>query len=327
MSSVKNYASLMEKGYASALNRIQKRFDLEKGYLDEQYLARARQINKETHDAKNSASAGHTIGLANVRDELLSKGLSSSGESVNAVIRSNLAKNSDYAKLDAEATRSHTENALSRSRELGNLISNRIDAEAELEDKMLKAVRDEERYADEMRMKEEASAEDKRRWETEQAMKEASAKDERERWEAEQASKEASAKEERERWEKETERRNFESDRKFAADEAQRKIENSQQAQKIAISMEKTSSGTSDGEKGSSVATGGTQTPSGYVPDYSADELVRDIFKSIQRQYFPSEKARSAAMEKSIYQILNDTTLAPSFKAEVRVYASALGYI
>ena len=312
MSNVKSYASLIEKGYASALNRIQKKYDVEKGYLDEQYLARARQINKETRDAKNSASAGHEIGLQNVRDELLSKGLSRSGESVNAVIRSNLAKNSDYTRLDAEATRAHTENALSRSRELGNLISKRLDSEAALEDSMQKAVRDEERYADEMRLKEESNAEDKRRWEAEQSLKEASLKDDRERWDAENA------------------RKNFESDRKFLADEKQRSIENTREAEKLAISKEKNSSDDSSTGNNKISAETKSEVPSqtgGYVPDYSADELVNDIFKSMQREYFPSERARSAAIERSIYQVLNDTSLAPSFKAEVRVYASALGYI
>jgi len=305
---VKNYASLVEKGYLSALNRIKKTFDIGKGYLDEEYLARAREINRETRAAKNSADASHRVALSNVRDELLSKGLSKSGESVNATLRSNLAKNSDFARLDAEAVRSHTENALSRSEKLGDLIKNRLAAEEKLESDMLDAARDEERYENEMRLREEERAEDRERWETETALKEQALKEERERFEAE------------------SKRDAFESDRQFAADEEQRRTDNYYEAQRIAISLEK-SDGASGGGAVGKKDSESTTTHTGYVPDYSADELVNSIFRSMNRQYFPTDKARAAAIEKAIYQVLNDTTLAPSFKAEVRVYASALGYI
>ena len=270
MNGVKNYASLVEKGYLSALNRIKKTFDIGKGYLDEEYLARAREINRETRAAKNSADASHRVALSNVRDELLSKGLSKSGESVNATLRSNLAKNSDFARLDAEAVRSHTENALSRSEKLGDLIKNRLAAEEKLESDMLDAARDEERYENEMRLREEERAEDRERWETETALKEQALKEERERFEAE------------------SKRDAFESDRQFAADEEQRRTDNYYEAQRIAISLEKSDGASGGGavDKKDSEST----THTGYVPDYSADELVNSIFRSMNRQYFPTSR-------------------------------------
>ena len=327
MSSLKNYAVMLKNGYESAINRIRKKFDVDKGYLDEEYLARGREMNRETRDAKNPVSAEPKIGLSNVRDELLSKGLSESGESVNATIRSNLARNSDFARLDAEATRAHTENALSRSEALAKLISRKLDSEAALESEMLNAAREDARFEEELRLKEEAAAEDKARWEAEEKRKDDEAAEDRARWEAEEKAKEDASKDEKERWEKEFLRDVYESDREFEASEEQRKTENFYDAQRIAIAMEN-----SDGESGGGSGTGSSvgkneNSPGGYVPTYDADELVEAIFAAMHQRYFPSNDARYAAIERAIYQVLNDTTLAPSYKAQVRVYASSCGYL
>lgn len=330
MSGVKDYAKQITKGYTSALTRLQKKYDALSGALDEEYLARDREIRRENVNSKNSASANYKTSLANAQKNLLDRGLAGSGESVNTEIRSNLSKNQAFAALDGEAEKARTENALSRSREKSKLISARLDEEAALEADMNRALR--EQYnadreyeadcadaAEDARRWEAETAEDKRRWEAETA-------ESSHRWKTENAQKVADAEQKREFQEKEfaadEAQRAFDNwyrQIKFEADEEQRAFENSVTASEKNVETDKDGNTVVKGDKSNT-------TREKVVPEYDADELVNKIFEYYDEEIY-DWKTRNGLIKKSIYKILNDTTLDPAYKTQVRVYASAMGYI
>ena len=328
MSSVKDYAAEIRRGYTTAMNRLQKKYDSLVGALDEEYDSRNREISRNTLTSKNSASANHKLGLANAQRRLLEKGLESSGESVNTEIRSNIAKNNDFALLDAEAEHAREQNALSRAREKSKLISSRLEEESALEESMNKALReqynlDREYEADradaeeDKRRWESETAEDKRRWESE------SAEDKR-RWETETANDKAEA-EEKARLERDklnaeiadNYAKNSLAERELEADEEQRLYENSVTERKLI----------SEGVGGGGNSSSASAKDTGVYPEYDAHTLVDTIYKYHNSKNYRDKKDRYAAIEKAIYKILNDTTLSRSYKVQVRVYATAMGYI
>ncbi len=294
MSDVKGYAKQITKGYTSALSRLQKKYDALIGALDEEYLARGREINQNNINSKNSASASYKTSLANAQKNLLDRGLERSGESVNTEIRSNLSKNQAFAALDAEAERARTENALSRSQEKSRLIAARLDEEAE-------------------------TAEDKRRWEAETA-------ESSHRWKTENAQKAAEAERKRELEEKEfaadEAQRAFDNwyrQIKFTADEEQRAFENAVTSSEKNVTTDKNGNTVAGSDKKS--------TERGkVVPEYDAHVFVNKIYEFYDEKIY-SWDMRDGLVKQAIYQVLNDTTLDPAYKTQVRVYASALGYI
>lgn len=312
MSDVKSYAKQITQGYTSALKRLEKKYDALTGAIDEEYLARNREINQNNVKSKNAASANYKTSLANAQKNLLDRGLEKSGESVNTEIRSNLSKNSAFAALDAEAESARQANALSRSQEKSRLISSRLEEEADLEDSMNRALREQYNLDREYEADRADAAEDSRRWEAEAA-------EDNHRWRTENA--QSAAKTEHDMKMDEMEfaaeqvQRAFENsmdEREFAADEAQRAFENAVQS----------GNSTANNSYGTVSTKGVAQKVS---PEYTAQEFVNKIYKHYDQIY--SINDRNKAVEKAIYQVLNDTTLDPTYKVQVRVYATALGYI
>ena len=315
MSDVKDYAKQITKGYTSAMTRLQKKYDAMMGALDEEYHARNREINRENVNSKNSASANYKTSLANAQKNLLDRGLASSGESVNTEIRSNLSKNQAFATLDAQAQKAREDNALSRSQEKSRLISARLDEEAALEDSMNRALREQYNADREYEADRADAEEDKRRWEAETT-------------------------EDKRRWEAENERKNTESEhkisldeKKFDADEAQREFDNwykelkfnADEEQRAFENSVKISEGGSNGEGGSQDSKKISEKQK-VIPEYDAHVFVNKIFEFYDERIYSWEK-RDGLVKQAIYKVLNDTTLDPAYKTQVRVYASALGYI
>ena len=330
MSDVKSYAKQITHGYTSALKRLQNKYDALTGALDEEYLARNREINRNNINSKNSVSANYKTSLANAQKNLLDRGLEKSGESVNTEIRSNLSKNNAFATLDAEAESARQANALSRSQEKSRLIAARLDEEAALEDSMNRALREQFNADREYEADRADAAEDKRRWEAETA-------EDTRRWEAENAEDNHRWRTENAQKAAETEHKMALEDKEFAADEEQRGFENwleqikfaadeEQRAFENAVtSSEKNVSTDSDGKS----VVGGAKNTSDkqkVVPEYTAHQLVNKIFEYYDEKIYDYDR-RDGVIKKVIYQILNDTTLDPGYKTQVRVYASALGYI
>ena len=328
MSDVKGYAKQITKGYTSALARLKNKYDALTGALDEEYLARDREIKRDNINSKNAASANYKTSLANAQKNLLDRGLSASGESVNTEIRSNLSKNQAFATLDAEAEKAREANALSRSQEKSRLISARLDEEAALEDSMNRALREQYNTDREYEADRADAAEDTRRWEAETA-------EDKQRWEAETA-------EDKRRWEEENKRKAAESEhkisideKKFEADEAQREFDNwykqlkfeadeNQRAFENSVTISEKNVETD--KDGNTIVKGKTTEKQKVVPEYDAHVFVNKIFEFYDER-FSNYDTRDGLVEKAIYQVLNDTTLDPAYKTQVRVYASALGYI
>ncbi len=319
---LKDYARQISSGYSGIISRLQNKYDAMMGALDEEYLARNREINKQTAKAKNEASASHKIDLANSRRSLLDRGLAGSGESVNTEIRSNLSKNQAFAALDAEAERARVENALNRSTKKSEIISARLDAEAEIESEKLKK-------AIEQMNDDRDREEDTRRWEIENTQKTKEANRDFYLDERKFASSEA--------------QRSFENEmekKKFESSEEQRKIENALDEKKYSLSAydiyakhsdddedeKKTEDKTEQENNDTAETDGGEVTGNSVLPEYTADELVNKMYKVYYSQYEDESDIKNA-LKLAIKTILEDESIDSAYREQIRVYASALGYI
>lgn len=311
MSNVKDYAKQINSSYNKALNRLKNQFDAMAGAIEEEYLARNREIDKKNLNSKNALSADYKIGLENARGDLLDRGLAVSGEAVNTEIRSNLSKNQAFAALDAQAEAAKVENALSRTNEKAKLINTRLQEERELSESRDKALKEQYNADREYELEISRDAEDTRRWEQEQK-----------NWEQEQKN-----------WEQEQERKSAEADRehdletmKFLSDEDQRKKDYNLDSYKVYLQY--ASKDSEDSAEGGSGEDGsGEESDGGSIPNYSADELVDSVFISFNRKDFKNESARNDAIKRAINGVINDTSIDKSYREEVRIYAKAMGYI
>ncbi len=317
--SVKDYAKEYKKMYSNALNRLQSKYEMMSGAIDEEYISNSSAINNNAKRAKNNVSASHRVDLANSRAVLMDKGLERSGESVNTEIRSNLSKNQAFAAIDAEAEKSRRENALSRSRAKSELISKRLDEEGALERDMAEGMLDQANSDREYELKEKKYLSDEEEREFDNQMRE----------------KQYASDEEQRKFDNQMKEKSFAlEEKKFAADEEDREFDNIMDVRRLALEEEerKSEKNSSEEKKSSSSTNNGSsksndkETGGKTFPDYAADELVDKMYKYYNTIH-SNKKYLDSAMESAIYVILNDTTLDPEYKRQVRVYATAMGYI
>jgi hypothetical protein len=206
------------------------------------------------------------------------------------------------------------------------------DSENELYSKIGEALREQANLDREYEADRADAAEDTRRWEAENALKVAESEDKRElerhkaqMSDAQQSFENALAKK---KLRLETEQAEFDnsmSEKRLALDEKKHALDVSK-AYSDSDSGKSTTSSTSSSSSGSG-KTGTSTVRSGVTPEYDADDLVEKIYDMYSGREYYRDSDMYADIEKAIYQILNDTTLDPTYKVQVRVYASAMGYI
>ncbi len=302
-------ASQIINGYAKAMNRIKNTYDAKVGALDEEYLARNREINRENIEAKNRTSANYKLSLDEAQKSLLDRGLSKSGEAVNTEILSNLSKNSAFAALDAQAQSDREENALSRSREKSELISDRLKQEQETENSMLEALRNQYNLDRNYDLQLSENAEDTRRWNEEN-------EEDKRRWEAEQSL----------------------AERKTAVSEGELALKKSdaqkQSIQTAASQIKNTVSDALEKLTGNGGIVGKIKSIFPSLSDEettklskSPEKLVQEMYEEFQRKDYSSEDVRNYALASAVYDIVNDYGIDEDYRKQVRIYAHAMGYI
>ena len=300
---VKDYAKQFNESYKKAFNRIQNKYLNAAGMIDEDYLAENRRIKEDTYKAKNNVSSSSAISLANARNALLDKGLERSGDAVNTEIKSALSKNNALADIDVEANRALQENALSRSREKSNLLSSRLEEETALEADALEKLINQYNADREYDRKVAESEEDTRRWNLENEQKRA--QDERDYLF------------DREKFEEEQKNNAFEREyreKEFSETQKQNEFENFMAEKEYNLSLAQ-----KDSDKQNSASKG--QNSSQYVgvtPEISPQSLIKTIVNS---------NTSNGEIRRIIYSLLNDTSIASDYKAELRYIAFSMGYI
>ena len=127
MSTAKNYAKSVLDGYNDTLKRLAARYISVASAIDKKYDARNDEINREARKQKTEADAMNKISLNNTKAGILERGLSSSGESVQAELDHNLARSTAFSKIDETASKQISENERAREEAKNSAINRYVD--------------------------------------------------------------------------------------------------------------------------------------------------------------------------------------------------------
>ena len=111
----KNLSSTVLKSFDNSLSRLTARYLATISNIDVSHNNKLKEISEDEHKKKNSADASAKIALANTKAGLLQKGLSRSGDSVQAELDNNLARMSAMSSIEEEAGKSRRQTEESRS--------------------------------------------------------------------------------------------------------------------------------------------------------------------------------------------------------------------
>ncbi|MBE6700871.1 MAG: hypothetical protein E7582_03160 [Ruminococcaceae bacterium] len=120
-SNAKNYAKQVLEGYESTLSNLAQKYINTRMRIDSEHNEKNKTIEKEAWKKKKAVSAANKIELENTKSNLLEKGLSKSGESVQAELDSNLIKNNAFSQIESDKEMAKAENE--KSRESAKLLA------------------------------------------------------------------------------------------------------------------------------------------------------------------------------------------------------------
>lgn len=290
----KSITSSVIGNYSNSLSRLTTRFLANMNNIDVDFNARNKEIEEETKKKKNSADASAKVALKNAKGALLEKGLSRSGESVQAELDNSLMKANAMSAIDSDAEKSKRANEEARMNAKNTAVIDYMDRTNELEEKKNKALR------------EEAAAD-----------REFEAKREDEYFDRYLKNREFEAEREDEAFDRYLENRDFEAERddeafdrslenkKFSADREDEYFDRLKSSEEKEVKEEKE-------EK--------------IEPRYNPKTLVDKIFTN-SRKTAGGTKAAYEMTKKAINEILNDESISYSYRYQVRLYAKAMGYI
>ncbi|MBE6552208.1 MAG: hypothetical protein E7665_08755 [Ruminococcaceae bacterium] len=98
----KSYASKLLEELSASLDDIEKKYTSLKKETVNNYSLSSENLEKDFDEKRNNANTQHKINELNVKNDLLRKGLSRSGESIQAKLFSSAALTGDIARLDGE---------------------------------------------------------------------------------------------------------------------------------------------------------------------------------------------------------------------------------
>ncbi len=130
---VKSYAKTVLDGYDDALSKLTQRYNSAVAVINREHNARLKDINEKEKKDKNSADAKNQISLRNTKATLADKGLLASGESAQADIDHNLARNIAFSEIEENASRERSENERSRADAKANAFASYLDNAGEVE--------------------------------------------------------------------------------------------------------------------------------------------------------------------------------------------------
>ncbi len=314
---IKTYASSILGKYNNSLNRLTARYIASISNIDTKFDLKNKELEKEASEKKNMEDAKSKIELKNIQNSLNSKGLSKSGESVqaeldnnlkNAAVMSAIEKEKQASKRANEAERTQSKNSAfasylgevnSLEKERNEAYQNQLNKDREFE-----AERSDEyynRFADNRDYEAERSDEyydrfaDNRDYEAERSDEYYDRFADNRDYEAERSD---------ENYDRYADSRDYEAERN---DEYFDRYKESQKEEIVEEEKE---------EKEEKVK-----------PEFNAKTLVDKIFTYHRSKYSKDEKKLYTSLASAIKTIINDEALDYSYRYQVQIYAKALGYI
>lgn len=284
----------MLEGYAGTLKRLQDRYASVVADIDREYKLKNKEIDSEAKKKKSVADASNKVSLHNTKSSLLDKGLSHSGESAQADIDHNLARNYAFSEIEEDASREKAQNENARAKAKSTAFTDYLNSVNEAEAKMNSA------YADQLNADREYEAE----------------RDD-EKHDRYVENREYEAERENEVFDRYVTNREYEAEREDEAYDryADQRDYNAEQGE---------GSNGGSGSNGSG-KTSGSKTDDRIDPDISPQDFVDKIKMNYYSQAYPTEEKRKAAIRKVIDVIINDQTLTYSYRHQVKIYAKAMG--
>ena len=302
---IKSYAKSVLNSFNSSLNRLSSRLVASLSNIDDEHDLKKKEIEKDAAKKKNMADASAKIALANVRAGMLDKGLSRSGDSVQAELDNNLMKANTMSAIDSDAEKAKRENERDRTGAKASAVISYMDDVSALEKERNKA------YADQLNKDRDFEAER----DDEIYSRFADNRD----YEAERSD---------EIYNRFADNRDYEAERSDEiydrfADNRDYKAERSDEIyDRLLKEEEKEEEGEASEAKDEEV----DSIDEKVTPAYNAKTLVDKIFTTNRAKYSNQTKMYES-VRNSINAILDDDTIDASYRYQVKLYAKALGYI
>ncbi len=324
----KSYAKNVLDGYADTLKRLTEKYTSVISSIDREHNAKKKEIEADAVNKKSAADASNRVSLHNTKAGLLDKGLSASGESSQAEIDHNLARNTAFSAIDTNASRAKEENENSRAQAKANAFTDYINSVNSAEQakntayiKQLNSDRDYEadrsdeihdRYVDSRNYEAARSDEIYDRF-----------ADNRD-YEADRSD---------EAYDRYADNRDYEADRSDEvydryADNRDYEAGRSDETHDRYVETQSRSS--SDSDTGDTTSSGSSKTYQSKTDDrmvleISPEDLVKAIRTKRYSEYFETEEKRLAAIRRDIKAIADDMSISYAYRHELEIYARALG--
>lgn len=304
----KSYAKTVLDGYNDTLKLLEKRYNTAIAVIDSEHDLERNRIKKESIQKKSSVDAVNKTSLHNTKAQLLDKGLSNSGESVQADIDHNLAKNYAFAEIEREANDRKAENERSRANAKASALSDYIDSVVETEttrnseymkqlnaDREYEADRDDEKHARYV---------DTRDFEAERSD---------EIYDRYADNRDYVASRNDEAYDRYADNRDYEAGR---SDEVYDRFADNRDYESNSKTSEKSSSSKAEDTGDEDIGLEMDITPHALV------DKVRLVYNS---KSFSSDSKRQDAIKAALDTVIKDTTLSEEYRQQVKVYAKSLG--
>ena len=328
--SAKEYANNVLLGYSNTIKRLKERYDLALSSLDREYDEKKKKITEEGARAKNEADASNKIALKNTKAGLLEKGLSHSGESVQAELDNNIARNIAMSQIDSSTSKSLSENeknrADSKAGALSEFLKNATSAELKMVseyfaqknlDRDYEASRDDEIYDRFVNNRDYEASRDDEIYDRYVKNREFEASRDDEIFDRYVKNRDYKASRDDEAYDRYADNRDYEASRD---DEIYDRYMESVDA----------SSDKNETDKAETGVTGGKKTESGtadnrITPEISPVDFVDKIRMVHDSKYYESYYKRESAIREAIDKIVEDQTLTYEYRRQVKIYAQSIG--
>lgn len=308
--STKGLAKSVLDGYSSSLSKLTEKYMATLSGIDREINSKNKEIEKNAHKKKNSADASAKIALHNTKAGLLEKGLSRSGDSVQAELDNNLQRMSAISQIESDAEASIRQNEENRAKAKNSAFINYLGEVSSLEKEKNNA------YMSQLNRDRDYEAE----------------RDD-EKYDRFADNRDYEAKRDDEKYDRFADNRDYEAERddeiydRFADNRDYEAERDDEKHERYVNSLEKESEGKSASSDGSSKSSSGSGSSSSdrITPDYNARTLVDKIVLTYQNKYGMGEKTKNTIYD-AIKAIVQDSFLDYSYRYQVKLYAKSLGY-
>lgn len=294
-------SSSVLRSFDNSLSRLTARYLATISNIDTAHNNRLKEITLEEKKNKNSADASAKIALANTKAGLLEKGLSKSGDSVQAELDNNLARMSAMSSIEEEAGKSRRQTEESRSEAKNSAFIGYLNDVNSLEKARNEA------YKNQLNRDRDYEAErDDERYDRFADNRDYEAKRDDERYDRFADNRDYEAERDDEKYKRFADNRDYEAERE------------DEKHDRYMESLKKDNKDTLEGTE---------ESEEKIVPKYSPKVLVDKIFSNNRTKYYSNEKKQNSETKSAIEAVINDESLDYSYRYQVKIYATALGLI